>query len=214
MAINRISRWLKVESSLFESGAEAGLSDKLIMNIAGIFAWDVDFALEVRQNDSFSLVYEEVWQDGEKLRDGNILAAEFVNQGETSQAYSTVNLVRATDGPAVQGGSGVGTWVAHVFNVGSTGVVGTIEFEPGLQRDLPAILDRLIPPSRDYGHERTWHDGNGHSHLQATWLGPAITVPVADGRPVLGTWQQIIFVDFDNRSRRREVIVQLTGKKE
>ena len=79
---------------------------------------------------------------------------------------------------AVVGRSGVQTGVAHVFCVGSTAAIGAIEFEPGLRRDLPEMLDRLIPPSRDYGHEQTWHDGNGHSHLQATLLGPSLTVPV------------------------------------
>lgn len=68
--------------------------------------------------------------------------------------------------------SGIRTGVAHLFNVGSTAALGTIEFEPGLQGDLPEMLDRLIPPSRDYGHEQAWHNGNGHSHLQATLLGP------------------------------------------
>jgi len=79
--------------------------------------------------------------------------------------------------------SGVRTGIVQVFNVGSTAAVGTIEFEPGLQRDLPELLDRLMPPSRDYGHEQAWHDGNGHSHLQATLLGPALTVPVAETAP-------------------------------
>ncbi|MDX1531239.1 MAG: YjbQ family protein, partial [Rhodothermales bacterium] len=79
--------------------------------------------------------------------------------------------------------SGIAVGLVHVFNVGSTGAVGAIEFEPGLQRDLPEVLDRLIPPGRDYGHEQAWHDGNGHSHLQATLLGPSLTVPVAGGRP-------------------------------
>jgi secondary thiamine-phosphate synthase enzyme len=83
--------------------------------------------------------------------------------------------------------SGVQVGLAHVFNVGSTGAIGCIEFEPGLERDLPELLDRLIPPSREYGHEQAWHDGNGHSHLQATWLGQSLTVPVTGGRPVLGT---------------------------
>src|SRR6266566_1805311 len=73
---------------------------------------------------------------------------------------------------AVVNSSGIKTGIANVFNIGSTAAVGTIEFEPGLQRDMPAILDKLIPPSRNYGHEQTWHDGNGHSHLQATLLGP------------------------------------------
>ncbi|HAA04645.1 MAG TPA: secondary thiamine-phosphate synthase enzyme [Syntrophobacteraceae bacterium] len=80
---------------------------------------------------------------------------------------------------------------AHIFNVGSTGAVGMIGFEPGLERDLPELLDRLIPPSRNYGHEQAWHDGNGHSHLQATLQGPSLTVPVSDGNLALGTWQQM-----------------------
>jgi secondary thiamine-phosphate synthase enzyme len=107
--------------------------------------------------------------------------------------------------------SGVEIGFANVFNVGSTGAVGTIEFEPGLQRDLPEMFDKLMPPSRDYGHEQAWHDGNGHSHLQATTLGPSITVPVRDGRPVLGTWQQIFHLECDIRSRRRTIVVTVVG---
>ena len=87
--------------------------------------------------------------------------------------------------------SRVRTGVVNVFNVGSTGAIGTIEFEPGLEKDLPAMLDKLFPPSRDYGHEQAWHDGNGHSHLQATMLGPSLTVPIVDGKLALGTWQQV-----------------------
>ncbi len=108
--------------------------------------------------------------------------------------------------------AGVKTGIAHVFNVGSTGVVGTIEFDPGLRRDLPEILDKLIPPSREYGHEQTWHDGNGHSHLQASWLGPDLTVPVRDGRLVLGTWQQIFHLECDIKPRERNVIVTVIGE--
>lgn len=108
--------------------------------------------------------------------------------------------------------SEVTTGTVHVFNVGSTAAVGTIEFEPGLERDLPEILDRLIPPDTRYGHEQTWHDGNGHSHLQATWLGPSITVPIADSRLVLGTWQQIFHLECDVRSRRREIVVTVSGE--
>mgnify|MGYP005836634229 CR=1 FL=1 len=106
----------------------------------------------------------------------------------------------------------ISTGVVHVFCVGSTCAVGTIEFEPGLQRDLPETLDRLIPPSRDYGHERAWHDGNGHSHLQATLLGPSLSVPVAGGNLVLGTWQQVFHLDCDVRPRRREVVVTVLGE--
>jgi secondary thiamine-phosphate synthase enzyme len=108
--------------------------------------------------------------------------------------------------------SGVRTGVVHVFNVGSTAAVGTIEFEAGLQRDLPELLDRLIPPSREYGHEQAWHDGNGHSHLQATLLGPSLTVPVRGGRPVLGTWQQVFHIECDVRPRERTVVITVLGE--
>ncbi len=108
--------------------------------------------------------------------------------------------------------SKVRTGIAHVFNVGSTAAVGTIEYEPGLQRDLPQLLDKLIPPSRSYGHEQAWHDGNGHSHLQATLLGPSLIVPVADGKPVLGTWQQIFHLECDVRGRERTVVVTVVGE--
>jgi secondary thiamine-phosphate synthase enzyme len=84
--------------------------------------------------------------------------------------------------------SGIRNGTVHIFNLGSTGAVGTIEYEPGLQKDLPEMLDRLIPPSRQYGHEQAWHDGNGHSHLQATLMGPSLIVPLTDGELVLGTW--------------------------
>lgn len=108
--------------------------------------------------------------------------------------------------------SNVRRGVAHVFNIGSTAAIGTIEFEPGLRQDLPELLDRLIPPSRSYGHEQTWHDGNGHSHLQATWLGPELTVPIRDGRLYLGTWQQIFLLECDIRSRERTVVVTIMGE--
>jgi len=108
--------------------------------------------------------------------------------------------------------SGIRKGVAQIFAVGSTAAVGTVEFEPGLQRDVPETLDRLIPPSRDYGHEQRWHDGNGHSHLQATLLGPSMAVPVADGSLVLGTWQQIFHLDCDVRARQRTVVVTVMGQ--
>ena len=113
---------------------------------------------------------------------------------------------------AVVARSQIQTGLVHVFNVGSTAAVGTIEFEPGLQEDLPALLDRLIPPSRNYGHERAWHDGNGHSHLQATLLGPGLTVPVGEGKPVLGTWQQVFLLECDTRPRQRTLVVTVLGE--
>jgi len=112
---------------------------------------------------------------------------------------------------AIVTSSGIRTGIVNIFNVGSTAAVGTIEFEPGLQHDLPAILDKLIPPSRQYGHEQAWHDGNGHSHLQATLLGPSLTVPIANGKLVLGTWQQIFHLECDVRGRQRTVVVTVVG---
>lgn len=108
--------------------------------------------------------------------------------------------------------SGVQTGTVNVFNVGSTAAVGTVEFEPGLQRDVPELLNRLMPPSRDCGHEQTWHDGNGHSHLQATMLGPSLTVPIDEGRLVLGTWQQIFHLECDIKSRQRAIVVTVIGQ--
>ena len=108
--------------------------------------------------------------------------------------------------------SGVRTGLVHVFNVGSTSAVGTIEFEPGLRRDLSEALDRLFPPSRAYGHEQTWHDGNGHSHLQATTLGPSLSVPVGGGKLLLGTWQQVFHIECDIHPRQRTVVVTVLGE--
>ena len=100
-----------------------------------------------------------------------------------------------------------------VFVPGSTAGLTTLEFEPGLVKDLPAFFERVVPQAGRYHHEDTWHDGNGHSHVRAALLGPSVTVPVANGQMLLGTWQQIVLVDFDNRPRRREVVVQLMGEK-
>jgi len=108
--------------------------------------------------------------------------------------------------------SRIQTGIVQIFNVGSTATIGTIEFEPGLLRDLPEVLDRLLPPSRDYGHEQAWHDGNGHSHLQATMMGPSLSVPVAAGHLVLGTWQQVFHLECDVKSRRREIVVTVIGE--
>jgi len=113
---------------------------------------------------------------------------------------------------AVVASSGIRAGTANIFNIGSTAAIGTIEFEPGLQADLPAILNKLIPPSRHYGHEQAWHDGNGHSHLQATLLGPSLTVPIVDGKLALGTWQQIFHLECDVRGRQRTVVITAIGE--
>jgi len=116
------------------------------------------------------------------------------------------------DVATVVANSGVATGIVHVFNVGSTAILGTIEYEPGLQQDIGELLDRLIPPSKAYGHEQAWHDGNGHSHLQATLMGPSLTVPVSDGHLVLGTWQQIFHLECDVKPRHRRIIVTVHGE--
>ncbi|MDB9313429.1 secondary thiamine-phosphate synthase enzyme YjbQ [Spirulina sp. CS-785/01] len=108
--------------------------------------------------------------------------------------------------------SNIQTGIAHIFNIGSTGAIGAIEFEPGLRQDLPETLRKLIPPSLEYKHEQTWHDGNGHSHLHATLLGPSLTVPVTQGKLELGTWQQIFHLECDVRPRQRRILVTIYGE--
>ena len=117
-----------------------------------------------------------------------------------------------SDVAQVVNASEIQTGFVHVFNVGSTGVIGAIEFEPGLQQDLPDMLDRLISSGCDYVHEQAWHDGNGHSHLQATTLGPSLTVPVSPGHMVFGTWQQIVHLECDNKPQKRAVVVSVYGE--
>ena len=107
--------------------------------------------------------------------------------------------------------SGIKNGIALVFVIGSTGAVTTIEYEPGLKKDLPAALERLFPKNINYEHEKTWHDGNGHSHIRASFLKPDLCVPIVDGNLVLGTWQQIVFIELDVRRRHRRVAVQIVG---
>jgi secondary thiamine-phosphate synthase enzyme len=100
-----------------------------------------------------------------------------------------------------------------VFVVGSTGGITTTEFEPGLvNHDLKAFFEKIAPEDGVYRHEETWHDDNGHSHVRASMLGPSLTVPLVDGRLTLGTWQQIVLLDFDTRSRDRRIVVQVMGE--
>ena len=99
-----------------------------------------------------------------------------------------------------------------IFVGGSTGGVTTIEYEPGLLKDLPEALEKIAPTGKSYHHDRTWGDGNGFSHVRATLTGPSLTVPFTGGQLTLGTWQQIVILDFDNRSRSRDIIVQLIGE--
>ncbi len=102
--------------------------------------------------------------------------------------------------------------IVTVFTPSSTSGLTTIEYESGALADLERLLDETIPPDRDYRHNLRWGDGNGHSHVRAALIGPSITVPFAGGRMTLGTWQQLIFLDFDNRSRSRRLVVQIVGE--
>jgi secondary thiamine-phosphate synthase enzyme len=107
--------------------------------------------------------------------------------------------------------SGLSDGVACVFVPGATGAVTTIEYEPGLLQDLPEALDRLFPRDITYQHQLRWHDGNGHSHVRASFLGPSLSVPFSNKMLILGTWQQIIFLELDNSARKRKVVVQMVG---
>ncbi|MCW8812570.1 MAG: secondary thiamine-phosphate synthase enzyme YjbQ [Ignavibacteriaceae bacterium] len=100
-----------------------------------------------------------------------------------------------------------------IFVGGSTAGITTIEYEPGLLKDYPKFFERIAPVNVNYEHDNTWHDGNGHSHVRAAIQGASLTIPFSNGRLLLGTWQQMILVDFDNRSRKREITVQLIGNK-
>lgn len=104
---------------------------------------------------------------------------------------------------------GVENGIVTVFAPGSTAAVTTIEYEAGLEKDIDEYLDRLFPYGEHYHHHDTWHDDNGSSHLQAALLGPSLTVPVVGGKLTLGTWQQIVLIDCDTRSRSRKIVVQM-----
>jgi secondary thiamine-phosphate synthase enzyme len=102
--------------------------------------------------------------------------------------------------------------VVTIFVPGSTAALTTIEYEPGLLKDLPSTLERVAPKRLEYEHERRWHDGNGHSHVKASIIGPSLTVPFVNGRLTLGTWQQIVFLELDVHNRSRQLILQIIGE--
>ncbi len=109
-------------------------------------------------------------------------------------------------------GSSVSEGLICVFCPGSTGSITTIEYESGVLQDLKNVLENIAPSNIPYAHDQRWGDGNGFSHVRAALMKPSLTIPLAGGRPTLGTWQQIVFIDFDNRSRHREIIVQIIGE--
>lgn len=107
--------------------------------------------------------------------------------------------------------SGISDGTVLTFVPGSTAAITTIEYEPGLQKDMPQLFEKLVPSNVNYEHDKTWGDGNGFSHLRAALVGASFTCPLSAGRLVLGTWQQIVLLEFDNRNRQREIVVQVVG---
>ncbi len=108
--------------------------------------------------------------------------------------------------------SGITSGTVTVFAPGSTTGVTSIEYEPGLLKDVPELMEKLVPSNRPYHHDETWHDGNGFSHLRSAMVGSDMTVPFVGGKLLLGTWQQVVFLEFDNRPRDRRVILQIMGE--
>ena len=108
--------------------------------------------------------------------------------------------------------SGISNGTITVFVSGSTGAITTIEYEPGLVKDFPEMLSRISPDDINYEHEQRWHDGNGRSHVKASLVGPSLTIPFKDGQLLLGTWQQIVFLELDTRARARTLVLQIIGE--
>jgi len=134
----------------------------------------------------------------------HVLKLQTIHEGElidiTNHVQNTIKDSKSSDG------------VAFLFVPGSTAALTTIEFEPGLEKDFPAALERLAPKTLPYEHEKTWHDGNGHSHVKASMVGPDLTIPFQKGKLTLGTWQQIVLVGLDTGPRDRTVIIQLLAE--
>ncbi len=126
-------------------------------------------------------------------------------RGNAEVVDLTRDVAEALDGLDMKDG------IVTVSCVGSTGAVTTIEYEPGLCQDIKDILDKLIPAGH-YNHDQAWGDGNGHSHLRASLIGPSLTLPFNNRKMILGTWQQIIFIDLDNRPRQRQIVLQFLGE--
>jgi len=127
-------------------------------------------------------------------------------KGEVDMVDITAEVMGVVENRQIENG------VATVFVPGSTAAVTTIEYEPGLLADFPSMLEKVAPRDVVYEHEKRWHDGNGHSHVRASLIGPSLAVPIKDGKLTLGTWQQLVLVELDTRSRSRELIVQIIGE--
>jgi secondary thiamine-phosphate synthase enzyme len=131
---------------------------------------------------------------------------QFNTQGNSQVLEITGEVRRHVQGSAIENG------IVTLFTPSSTSALTTIEYEPGAVSDLQQLFDRIVPPDIDYRHNLRWGDGNGHSHVRHALMGPSLTIPFVDGQLMLGTWQQIIFLDFDVRPRSRSVIVQILGE--
>jgi len=131
---------------------------------------------------------------------------EISTQGFNDIVDVTPHIEEVLNESAIQNGQ------VTVFVSGSTAGITTIEYEPGLLKDIPDILEKIAPMNRPYHHDATWGDGNGFSHVRAAIIGASFTVPVESGRMLLGTWQQIVVIDFDNRPRKRRIVVQMMGE--
>ena len=130
----------------------------------------------------------------------------FQTKGEEDIIDITDDVIKAINRTKLDNG------IVTIFVPGSTGALTTIEYEPGLLIDFPKSLDRISPKGLLYEHDKRWHDGNGHSHVKASLIGPSLTVPFVDRTLSLGTWQQIVFLELDIRSRRRKVLLQIIGE--
>ena len=131
---------------------------------------------------------------------------EIKSKGENDMIDITDNVSKGVVESEIKNGN------VTIFVSGSTGALTTIEYEPGLQIDFPKMLSRIAPDDLDYGHEQMWHDGNGRSHVKASLVGPSLTVPFEDGQLLLGTWQQIVFLELDTKSRMRSIVFQIIGE--
>ena len=138
-----------------------------------------------------------------------MVVSEFISlqtKGFCDMIDITPNVTGIVEGSKMKNGA------VTVFCAGSTGAVTTIEYESGVLEDLKKAIERMAPSDIAYSHDRRWGDGNGFSHVRAALLGPSLTVPVLRGALALGTWQQIVFIDFDNRKRQRKIVVQVIGE--
>ena len=132
--------------------------------------------------------------------------AQIETRGENDVINITGQTSKALEESKLQDG------IVTVFISGSTAAITTIEYEPGLKQDFPRMLSRIVPKNIEYQHDNTWHDGNGHSHIKASLIGPSMTIPFKDGNLMLGTWQQIVLLETDTKPRQRKIILQIIGE--